>query len=72
MEMEHTNLDKNRFEVIVRNLRIKQFYYSETIIPSKTEVKCSKCHQTGHNKKNKCCPLHPSQPLLTFDESDVE
>ena len=40
MDMEHTNLDKNRFEVIVRNLRIKQFYYSETIMPSKTEVKC--------------------------------
>ena len=72
MEIEHTNLDKNRFETVMRNLRIKQFHYSETVFPSKTEITCSTCHQKGHNRKNKSCPMHPSQPQLIFEESDIE
>lgn len=56
----------------MRNLRLKQFYYTETIWPTHKEITCSKCQQKGHNKKNKSCPLHPSQPPLVFDELDTE
>ena len=50
-EMEHTNFDQRWFEVIMRNLQLKQFYYTETIWPTHKEVTCSKCQQKGHNKK---------------------
>ena len=33
---------------------------------------CSACKQKGHNKKNKNCPLHPSQVQLDFSDTDDE
>ena len=72
MEIGHTNFSPDRFETIVRNFRIKQFYYAKAIIPLENKKVCSSCHQVGHNKKNKACPMHPSQPMLVFEESGTE
>ena len=72
MEFEHTNFNMNRFEVIVRNLRVKQFHYSTSILKAENEIKCGRCNQPGHNKKNKSCSMHPSQPHIVFDQSDEE
>ena len=72
MEMDHTNLDENRFFTIIRNMRINQFTFSKNIFPSNKQVTCSACHEKGHTKKNKSCPMHPSQPPIMFEESDNE
>ena len=42
------------------------------IIPKKVSITCSACGEKGHNRKNKSCPLHPSHPMIEFDESDTE
>ena len=71
-EIDCTNLDQNRFLTIIRNLRVKQFYYPDGIF-SKNMVKCSRCQQPGHNKRNKNCPEHPDQPRLNdFADSEDE
>ena len=72
MEVEHTNPSANRFETIVRNLRVKQFHFPSSTLPAKQEIKCSSCNQSGHTKKNKSCPMHPTQPDIVFEESDTE
>ena len=72
MEMEHTNMDTKRFYTVIRNMRINQFVFSKNIFPTNKQVTCSACKEVGHTKKNKSCPLHPSQPPLTFDDSDGE
>ena len=71
-EICETNLDKNRFFTVTHMMRLKQFHFPEIIIPGSKEVTCSVCKQTGHNKKNKSCPMHESHPLIQFDDSDVE
>ena len=71
-EMHNTNFSQQRFRDITRLLRTKQFYFPESLIPSTKTVTCSACNQTGHNRKNKSCPLHPSHPDIEFDESDTE
>ena len=71
-EMTETNLNANRFKKIIRNIRIKQFIYPESIIPTKTEVKCSACNEIGHNRKNKSCRLHKSHPDIIFSDSENE
>ena len=72
MEINGTNLDDHHLGRIVRNIRIKQFVYPESIIPREVTVKCSACNQVGHNKKNKSCPLHEIHPELTFSDSEDE
>ena len=69
-EVEETNLDDNRFRNIIHSILSKQLYFTETIMPSSFTVTCSACHQEGHNRKNKSCPLHPSHPSIEFEESD--
>ena len=72
-ELNDTNLDTKRFYTIVHLMRLKQFFYIDTITKKKTiTITCSACHQQGHNKKNKSCPMHPSHPPIEFDESDDE
>jgi len=72
LEVDSTNLDKNRFLTVTRNLRVKQFYYPESIFSSNTVI-CSSCKQQGHNKKNKNCPNHPDQPTIDdFSDSENE
>ena len=71
-EMANTNLSPERFAKIIRNLRIKQFIYPESIIPTETTVKCSACGQHGHNRKNNSCPNHESHIDLHFSDSEGE
>ena len=51
MEFKHTNFNTNQFEVIVQNLRVKQFHYPTSILKIENEIKCTRCNQTGHQKK---------------------
>ena len=72
LEVGNTNLSQDRFFTITRNLRVRQFYYPESIFSTNTVI-CSRCKQAGHNKKNKSCPNHRDQPQLdNFDESENE
>ena len=71
-EMEETNRDEKRFYTMIRNHRMKQLKYPDTYKKDKVKSVCSACHIKGHNKKNRMCPLHPSQPGQVFDESDVD
>jgi len=71
-EINETNLDENRFMIVTRLTRLKQFFFTDTITPNKTEFICSACNQPGHNRKNKNCPLHPSHPTIEFEDSEDE
>ena len=53
-------------------MRTKQFEFTSSIMPARLEITCSTCNQSGHNRKNKSCPLHPSHPVLEFEESGDE
>lgn len=71
LELCHSNLSGNRFAQIVRLMRTRLLFYPEMLFDqSHHKVKCSACHQEGHNKKSRMCPLHPSQPALEFDDDD--
>lgn len=73
LELNSTNLDSDRFETIIRILRLKQFNYPESVYKSReASVTCSRCKTFGHNRRNKNCPMDPSRPLMEFDESDEE
>ena len=69
-ELTDTNLDNKRFYTITHLMRVKQFVFTDMIIPKKVTVTCSSCGEKGHNKKNKSCRMHPSHPSIEFDESD--
>ena len=69
-ECNHANYDEHRFEQVVVNMRIKQFCYPTTFMHKKREMACSACNMKGHNKKNKCCPMHPNHPQLEFISDD--
>ena len=71
-ELSETNLDKDRFYTITHLIRTKQFHFTSCIMPSNTKVTCSACNEMGHNRKNKCCPMHPSHPMLEFGDGDDE
>lgn len=72
-ESSGTNYDKSRFFSVVRLLRSKQFEFTGCILPSdKSQITCSACNQQGHNRKNKSCPMHPSHPVILFEESENE
>ena len=68
-ELRDTNLDENRFVKITHLMRAKQLIFTDIILKKKSNVKCG---DVGHTRKNKSCPLHPSHPLIEFDESDTE
>ena len=72
MQLTGTNMGENHLKKIIRNLRIMQFEYPESIIPKEVTVVCSKCKQVGHNRKNKTCPLHEIHPPLQFSDSEPE
>lgn len=71
-ELAGTNLDEKRFQKIITDISVKQFHFTTSIMQDKSDKKCSACNGIGHNKKNRSCPLHPSHPKMTFDESDDE
>lgn len=71
LEMTHTNLSKSRFEQIIQLLHVRAFHYPDMLLDeSARDQTCSRCHQKGHNKKNKSCPLHPSHPPPVYSDSD--
>ncbi len=72
MEWSSTNRDEKRFLHIMKMFRTQHFHYPENVFTPTRDVTCSACHQKGHTKKNKSCPMHPSQPSIQFDESDDE
>jgi len=72
LELHSTNLDKDRFQTIMRTMRAKQIYYPESICLPEKVVTCSACKQKGHNKKNKNCLMHPDQPEPYFSDSEDE
>jgi len=69
-EITETNLDMARFQTITHLFRAKQLIFTDSITPKKVTVTCSACGVIGHNKKNKSCILHPSHPVIEFEESD--
>nr|XP_047134651.1 uncharacterized protein LOC124812286 [Hydra vulgaris] len=71
-KINETNLDRTRFETIIRLMRLQQFILTDSVMPKIKEIICSVCKIPGHNKKNKSCPLHPSHPPIQFEESDEE
>ena len=71
-EMTGTNFDANRMKEIIRLMRMKQFVFTDSVLKKKKEVVCSACGQTGHNRKNKSCPLHESHPPIVFEDSEPE
>ena len=73
LELNSTNLDTNRFHAVMRRMRLKQLHFPESIIHEvSSNLKCSRCHQYGHNKANKNCPQHPSQPDLSDFEEETD
>ena len=74
LEMSGTNFSTNRFGNVARIIGLKQFHYPESVFQAKDHnVLCSVCHEVGHNKKNKNCKKHKSQPQLEeFEKSDGE
>ena len=65
-------MDRQRFYTVTHMMRLKQFEFTTSIMPDKKETTCSACKQSGHNKKNKSCPMHPSHPSIQFEESEDE
>ena len=76
MQLTGTNMDSDHLKRIIRNLRMLQFEYTESIIPHEITITCSRCNQVGHNKKNKMCPLHDihlvTMPEFSDSEDEVE
>ena len=72
LELNNTCMDDKRFYSIIRTMRLKQFIFTNCIMPSVKTIKCSACSQERHNKKNKSCPMHESQPALVFNDSEDE
>ena len=72
IESCETNQCKNRFQVIMQINKIKQFHFTDTISKNTVTTTCSKCKQTGHNRQNKSCHMHPVQPRISFPDSDDE
>ena len=70
LEVNSTNMDNDRFVTIMEIMRLKQFYFPESICSEKESITCSACKQQGHNKKNKNCIMHPNQPEPYFSDSD--
>ena len=73
LELGHTDLSKNRFAEIMRLLRVRAIHYPMLLLDeSSRDQTCSRCHQKGHNRKNKSCPMHPSHPPPTFSDSEPD
>ena len=72
MEFCETNLEDNRFTTIIRRIRVKQLYFPDNITKKKKNIVCSACHEIGHNRKNKQCPLHATNITIEFSDSEDE
>lgn len=72
MEVCETNQGNDRFKVVMRMMRIRQFHFTSAIFKETVTITCSRCKLQGHNRKNKSCPMHPDQPELTFADTDDE
>ena len=72
MQTDETNMDGNRFQTVIRNLQLKQLHYPDSYVRGADTDTCSAHIIPGHNKKSKSCPMHSSQPSLTFHDSDIE
>jgi len=73
LEIGHSDLSGNRYQQILRMLRVRMFHFPSLVLDDPTrDMRCSRCNQKGHNKKNKCCPMHPSQPPLYFSDTDAD
>ena len=72
MEFGDTNMKKDRFATIIQKLRVKQLHFPEQMIRNKKSIVCSACHEVGHNRKNKHCPLHESNISIHFSDSEDE
>ena len=72
MEFGATNLGDDRFICIMRQMRVKQLHEPQEIFRNSIEVRCTVCHEIGHNRKNKNCPLHPDRVEIYFSDSDDE
>ena len=63
LESGHSNFSGDRFQQVLRLLRVRMFHFTSLAFhDSNREITCSRCKQKGHNRKNKSCPMHPSQP----------
>ena len=56
LELGHTNLSGNRFEQIIRWLRVRALHFPVMLINSTRNQTCSRCHQPGHNRKKQVLP----------------
>ena len=72
MEFGDTNMQPDRFCTIMKKMRMRQLYFPEKMLPSATTVTCSECHEVGHNKKSKHCPMHPQNVSFVFSDSEDE
>ena len=69
LESGHTDLSRSRYQQVLRLLRVRMFHFTTSVLDDPArEMTCSRCKQKGHNRKNKSCPMHPSQPPMEFDE----
>ena len=72
LEWSSTNRDTKRFLTITRKIPTQQFYYTYTLFTENRNITSSGCQQPSHNKNNKNCLMHPSQPAIYFEDSDNE
>ena len=72
MEFGETNLKDNRFATIIQRIRVKQLHFPDHITKKKKNIVCSACHEIGHNRKNKQCPLHATNITIEFSDSEDE
>ena len=52
LELHHSNFSSSRFQQIMRFFRFRAFHYTDQLFhKEKRDMKCSACHEEGHNKK---------------------
>uniref|UniRef100_A0A7M5WU97 Uncharacterized protein n=2 Tax=Clytia hemisphaerica TaxID=252671 RepID=A0A7M5WU97_9CNID len=72
LERYGTNNKDNRFIKILKKIRLRQFHFSQSVLKNESSITCSRCHEVGHNCKNKSCRLHPDQPMEYHPPTDTE
>ena len=73
LELGHTDLSGNRYQQLLRYLKVRMFHFTSSVLDDpEREVTCSRCKQKGHNRKNKSCPMHPSQPQHQLSGSEED
>ena len=74
-EMDHTNQGGDRFLRITHHFRCIALHFPQSVIhTAKSNITCSACGLSGHNKKNKICSHHEENQNAVDDisESDRE